>query len=261
MKLKQALGTLTNNKYAGTDYPPSNKATNCYTERLKRRPPRPFRRRPFRLWLKRKKNFLYGPLQKKKFGVFFQYTMVKRSFGRRSIDQYGKINFRGATELTAKQHRASTKLIKRARSTNVLLPRSVRIKTLFRRYRFFEPTIPGKPKPKKSYRVRRRLKYKKYRRETRLQKSAAKWKKRLALRRRARRKERRKNNNVLVFRRFWTATRPYLQVYMKMKGRKKIYLKWRFNLILLLLARAQFQQKNFPFRTSPRDLQMVSYIV
>merc|ERR1711972_246048 len=209
-------GKLTDNKYAGTDYPPGNKATdNCYTERLRGRPPRPFRRRSFRLWFKRKKNFLYGPLQKEKFGVFFQYTMVKRSFGRRSIDQYGKINFRGATELTAKQHRASTKLIKRARSTNVLLPYSVRIRALFRRYRFFKRTIPGRLVPRKSYRVRRRLKYEKFRREVRRRKAAARWKRQQKLREQARGKELRKNNNILLFRRFWSATRPYLQVYMK----------------------------------------------
>merc|ERR1712217_359382 len=73
---------------------------------------------------------------KKLFGLINEYTMVRGIIGRRSVDECGRINFPGMTGLSAKQHRANVKLIKRARSTNQLLPYVVRIKSLYRRYRF-----------------------------------------------------------------------------------------------------------------------------
>merc|ERR1712187_1061797 len=82
--------------------------------------------------------------------------MPKGTFGRRSIDEYGRINFRGMTELNAKQHRASSKLVKRARSTNVLLPYSVRIRSLYRLFKFVRKGIGRGFVPFRSFRERRR---------------------------------------------------------------------------------------------------------
>merc|ERR1712187_243966 len=82
--------------------------------------------------------------------------MPKGTFGRRSIDEYGRINFRGMTGLSAKQHRASSKLVKRARSTNVLLPYSVRILSMYRLFRFVRKGLGRGFRPFKSYRERRK---------------------------------------------------------------------------------------------------------
>merc|ERR1711874_468550 len=109
-----------------------------------------------RVYLKRRRNFLYGETEKQKFGLITQCTMVKRVLGRRSIDECGRINYPGMTGLSAKQHRVNSKLVKRARSTNQLLPYSVRIRSGYRTYRFVRKGLGKGFRPFRRYRERAR---------------------------------------------------------------------------------------------------------
>ena len=62
------------------------------------------------------------------------------------------------TGLLAKQHRVNSKLVKRARSTNQLLPYSIRIHSGYRTYRFTRKGLGKGFRPFHKYRVRVRLK-------------------------------------------------------------------------------------------------------
>jgi len=190
------------------------------------RPRRPGPRFPngHRKFFKRRRNFLYGETEKQRFGVVNQYTMVKRALGRRSIDECGRINYPGMTGLSAKQHRVNSKLVKRARSTNQLLPYSVRIRSGYRTYRFVRKGLGKGFKPFLRYRLRRERKVR----------SKIRRRKRYELRRHIARQrvllqkeyliEKKKKRNILTFRRFCGVSKPYIQFYQKLSGVKRYYL-------------------------------------
>merc|ERR1712113_114173 len=162
-KLKQPLKSLEaarmnneardNTGPEGPEREPRGRPQNRSQNRPQNRPNR-WRNSGHKKLFKRRRNFLYGEMQKQRFGLINGYRMVRGIIGRRSVDECGRINFPGMTGLSAKQHRANVKLIKRARSTNQLLPYVVRIRSLYRRYRFWKKGLGAGLRPWVKYKIR-----------------------------------------------------------------------------------------------------------